>query len=505
MTPPSVHSNGSSPLPLVEEIPGAPSPEEAFKRLCGLPFLLFLDSAATDEIQGRYSYLAACPFEVLRTSAGSTELLSCTGSGIESTTYESTGREPGDPFALLRRRLQKWAAPAVEGLQPFQGGAAGLFGYGLAHFVEDIPRPRHDEFEVPELAVGLYDWVLTWDHEKKTCRMISHGFPAEAAKRPQRAAGRIAEVKKLLLRTAGAGLQEDRRQPGLGREDLAQAWEVPEFPGLLSNFSRDDYTAAVARSIEYIRAGDIFQVNLSQRLACPAPGNSAAFYLALRKSNPAPYAGYFDLGEYVVASSSPEQFLSVSGDLVTTRPIKGTCSRGYTPEEDLSRRGSLGQSTKDQAENVMIVDLLRNDLSRVCRPHSVEVPALYEIERHPTVYHLVSEIRGRLREDCDCLDVLRASFPGGSITGAPKVRAMEIISELEPTARGPYCGSLAWLGFSGGMQSSILIRTATLGRGWLQMPVGGGIVSDSSPEAEYQETLQKATGMLPAIEECRVR
>ena len=505
MSPPSVHSNGSSAQPLVEEIPGAPSPEEAFKRLCGLPFLLFLDSAAPDDIQGRYSYLAACPFEVFRTSRGTTELLSCAGGGIENATYETTGRENTDPFELLRLQLQKWAAPAVEGLQPFQGGVAGLFGYGLAHFIEKVPRSRHDEFEVPELAIGLYDWVLSWDHEKKTCHIISHGFPAEPAQRQQRAARRITEVKDLLLRTTGARRHEGGRQPALSREELAQAWEVPEFPGLLSNFSREDYTAAVARSIEYIRAGDIFQVNLSQRLACPAPGNPVDFYLALRKSNPAPYAGYFDLGEYVVASSSPEQFLSVSGDLVTTRPIKGTCSRGYTPEEDLSRRGSLGQSSKDQAENVMIVDLLRNDLSRVCRPHSVEVPALYEIERHPTVYHLVSEIRGQLREDCDCLDLLRASFPGGSITGAPKVRAMEIISELEPTARGPYCGSLAWLGFSGGMQSSILIRTATLGRGWLQMPVGGGIVSDSSPEAEYQETLQKATGMLPAIEECRVR
>ena len=255
----------------------------------------------------------------------------------------------------------------------------------------------------------------------------------------------------------------------------------------------------MARSIEYIRAGDIFQVNLSQRLAYPAPSSPENFYLALRKANPAPYAGYFDLGGYVVASSSPEQFLSVEGDQVITRPIKGTCSRGYTPEEDLSRRRNLGQSEKDRAENVMIVDLLRNDISRVCRPHTVEVPGLFEIERHPTVYHLVSEIRGRLREDKDSIDLLRASFPGGSITGAPKVRAMEIIAELEPTARGPYCGSLAWLGFGGGMQSSILIRTVTIGRGWLQMPVGGGIVSDSSPEAEYQETLQKATGMLPAL------
>lgn len=504
MTSPAVHSTGSSAQPLVEEIPNAPSPEEAFKRLSGLPFLLFLDSAATDEIRGCHSYLAACPFEVLRTSDGITEILTSNGPEVNNISYETAGREAGDPFEFLRRRLQRWAAPHVEGLQPFQGGAAGLFGYGLAHCIENIPRPRHDEFEVPDLAIGLYDWVLAWDHSSETCRIISHGFPAEPAGRQRQAAGRITEVKKLLLK-AGGSSRENKAPSPLSRVDLSPTWEVPEFPGLLSNFSRDDYTRAVARSIEYIRAGDIFQVNLSQRLACPSPGSPEDFYLALRKTNPAPYAGYFDLGEYVVASSSPEQFLSLEGDLVTTRPIKGTCSRGYTPEEDLGRRGYLGQSRKDKAENVMIVDLLRNDLSRVCRPHSVEVPSLFEIERHPTVYHLVSEIRGRLREDCDRLDLLRASFPGGSITGAPKVRAMEIISELEPTARGPYCGSFAWLGFSGGLHSSILIRTATIGRGWLQMPVGGGIVSDSSPEGEYQETLQKATGMLPAIEECRVR
>ena len=499
MTSPTVHSNGSSAQPLVEEIPGAPSPEEAFKRLSGLPFLLFLDSAAADDAEGCHSYLAACPFEALRTSGRTTEILKSTGSEVENVSYEISGREGGDPFELLRLRLESWRAPQVAGLQPFQGGAAGLFGYGLAHRIENIPRPRYDEFEVPDMVIGLYDWVLAWDHGSETCRIISHGFPAEAAQRQRRAAERIREVKKLLLKTTSTRARESESMPPLSREELAETWDVPEFPGMLSNFSKDDYTRAVARSIEYIRAGDIFQVNLSQRLACPAPGSPENFYLALRKSNPAPYAGYFDLGEYVIASSSPEQFLSVEGELVTTRPIKGTCSRGYTPEEDLSRRGHLTQSGKDQAENVMIVDLLRNDLSRVCRPHSVEVPHLFEIERHPTVYHLVSEISGRIREDRDVIDLLRAAFPGGSITGAPKVRAMEIISELEPTARGPYCGSLAWLGFGGGLQSSILIRTVTIGRGWLQMPVGGGIVSDSSPEAEYQETLQKATGMLPAL------
>ena len=490
---------GKATTPLVEKLPEALSPQDAFERLAGLPYILFLDSAAENDTQGRYSYITARPFEVLKTTGNSTELLAAEGE-LDSPSYKITGVEETDPFEVLRRRLKGWATPSLPNLPPFQGGAAGLLGYGLAHSIEKISRPRHDEFAMPDLVIGLYDWVLVWDHLERSCHIISHGFPEAGQGRRKRAARQIEALKRLL--------REDRRipkrpgtktPPDLTREQLSESWNVPEFPGLLSNFSREAYIEAVTRSIEYIRAGDIFQVNLSQRLAYPAPASPERFYLALRKSNPAPYAGYFDLGGYVVASSSPEQFLSVEGDRVITRPIKGTCSRGYTPEEDLSRRRNLGQSEKDRAENVMIVDLLRNDISRVCRPHTVEVPALFEIERHPTVYHLVSEIRGRLREDKDAIDLLRAAFPGGSITGAPKVRAMEIIAELEPTARGPYCGSLAWLGFGGGLQSSILIRTVTIGRGWLQMPVGGGIVSDSSPEAEYQETLQKATGMLPAL------
>jgi len=489
----------SSSLPLVERLRETLSPLEAFERLAGLPYLIFLDSAAEDDAQSRYSYITALPFEVLKTSGDTTEVLEAAGEGKE-TTYERSGSYSSDPFALLRRRLESWATPSLPGLPPFQAGAAGLLGYGLAHSIEKISRPRHDEFEIPDLAIGLYDWVLAWNHLDGTCHIISHGFPESGPGRLERAARQIDALKKLLDDNASSPRTATAKiLPALSRDELSESWEVPEFPGLLSNFSREAYIEAVARSIEYIRAGDIFQVNLSQRLAYPAPSSPENFYLALRKANPAPYAGYFDLGGYVVASSSPEQFLSVEGDQVITRPIKGTCSRGYTPEEDLSRRRNLGQSEKDRAENVMIVDLLRNDISRVCRPHTVEVPGLFEIERHPTVYHLVSEIRGRLREDKDAIDLLRASFPGGSITGAPKVRAMEIIAELEPTARGPYCGSLAWLGFGGGMQSSILIRTVTIGRGWLQMPVGGGIVSDSSPEAEYQETLQKATGMLPAL------
>jgi para-aminobenzoate synthetase component 1 len=287
--------------------------------------------------------------------------------------------------------------------------------------------------------------------------------------------------------------------PKLKIDDLANQWPAPGLPGLLSNFSRDDYLHAVERAIEYIYAGDIFQVNLSQRLLYPATGCPVDLYLRLRERNPAPFAGYFSHDDWAVASASPERFVWVADGEVETRPIKGTRSRRPGPEADLFTRDELRESEKDQAENVMIVDLLRNDLSRVCAPGSVRVPELCQVETYETVQHLVSEIRGRLEPGRTAWDLLRAVFPGGSITGAPKVRSMEIIAELERTARGPYCGSLFYVGYNGQSDGNILIRTFTLRNGWVQFPVGGGIVAQSNPAAEYEETLVKAEGMLRAL------
>jgi para-aminobenzoate synthetase component 1 len=275
---------------------------------------------------------------------------------------------------------------------------------------------------------------------------------------------------------------------------------LPGFPGVTSSFDRTGYEAAVERVVEYIRAGDCYQVNLSQRLLAPLREHPLDLYSRLRALNPAPFAGYFDLGEFQVLSASPERFLRVENGEVETRPIKGTRPRGRTPEEDAALAAELAASPKDRAENVMIVDLLRNDLGRVCEFGSVRVPRVCEVETFRYVHHLVSEVRGKLRPACGPLDLLWAAFPGGSVTGAPKVRAMEIIAELEPTARGPYCGSVGFIGFDGTMDTNILIRTFTAGRGWVQFPVGGGIVADSDPRREYEETLHKAAGLLRALE-----
>ena len=281
--------------------------------------------------------------------------------------------------------------------------------------------------------------------------------------------------------------------------NLSPQYAVPGTPGVTSNFSKDGYLRAVERVIDYIYAGDVFQVNLSQRLLAAARDNPVSLYRRLRRCNPAPFAGYFDAGQFQILEPSPERFLQVLDGEVETRPIKGTRPRCGDPAADRAAEAELLASEKDRAENVMIVNLLRNDLARVCRPESVRVGQLCGVEAYEHVLHLVSAVRGRLRENCSPLDLVRAAFPGGSVTGAPKVRAMEIIAELEPTARGAYCGSLGYLGFDGSLDLNILIRTITAGRGWWQFPVGGGIVADSTPEREYEETWHKAEGLLRAL------
>ncbi|MBX6364578.1 MAG: aminodeoxychorismate synthase component I, partial [Gemmatimonadetes bacterium] len=275
---------------------------------------------------------------------------------------------------------------------------------------------------------------------------------------------------------------------------------VPGIPGVASTFSRAGYLDVVARTREYILAGDIFQANLSQRLEAVWDAPPFELYERLRGRNPAPFAAYFDLGDAAVVSASPERFLRLRGDRVETRPIKGTAPRGLTPMHDMALERALRTSEKDRAENVMIVDLLRNDLARVCVDDSVEVPELCVIERYPSVHHLVSTVRGRLRSGLGPVDLLRATFPGGSITGAPKVRAMEIIHELEPTRRGVYTGAIGYVGFDGAMDTSIAIRTFVVRGGRCYFQVGGGIVADSEPEREYLETLAKAAGLVAALE-----
>lgn len=340
---------------------------------------------------------------------------------------------------------------------------------------------------------------------------MATGLPEQCSRRAAAAEAQLEFARELLqaaseLSTPQATDTRTKRQTqciDLTTHRLAARYPLPGLDSVTSDFEPEEYLRAVKRAIEYIRAGDVYQVNLSQKLMTAIEHEPIEIYMALRRANPAPFAGYYDAGWFHVLSSSPELFLKVSGDHVQTRPIKGTRPRGATPKQDLRARLELEASEKDRAENIMIVDLLRNDLGRVCRYGSISVPQCLTVESYETVHHLVSTVEGSLRSDRDIFDLLRATFPGGSVTGAPKIRAMEIIAELEPTVRGPYCGSMGFISFTGDACYNILIRTVTMvgNRAW--MPVGGGIVADSDPEMEYQETLHKAEGMLRAIRALR--
>lgn len=464
--------------PAVRELDAKLTPLSAFRSMRRLPHVVFFDSAMPHQEVGRYSFIAADPFD-----------------------WVSLPADGSDALGAVARSLSRYQATHKPSLPPFQGGAAGLLGYELCRSLERVPRTKYDEFQVPAIALGLYDVVVAFDHFAGRAWIVSQGFPAtEPAERKQRAQQRADYFEQLL--TASVEFEQaDPVQPALPvllPSDLA-----PQFAtrrGVTSDFSREGYLASVSRAIEYIHAGDVFQVNLSQRLLQPAASDAGELYEQLRQRNPAPFAGYFDLGDFQIVSASPERFLQVRGNLVETRPIKGTRPRIARPEADLYAGDDLTSSEKDRAENIMIVDLLRNDLSRVCTPESVSVTKLCGLETYAHVQHLVSVVKGKLRSGTGTLDLLKASFPGGSITGAPKVRAMEIISTLEPTARGAYCGSLAYVGFDDTMDSNLLIRTITAGKGWWQLPVGGGVVANSDPRSEYEETWHKAGGMLQAME-----
>ena len=493
--------------PVVEELKVVPSPADALRAFAGCDGLILFDSALQRDRLGRYSFLAADPiatFEVERAVLGK------------------------DPFESVRAAVfqlnDHFDLNRISDLPPFQGGVAGVLSYELGGCWERIPRSGKDEFELPDAWFGIYDWVLAWDHQQKRAWIVSHGLPkldAQISERHQvsisnadlsschdRAAARIQDVlAKLSLAQAEPPIDGLYKVPNeVPESELATQHPLPECDGVTSDYSRDEYLTAVERVIEYIHAGDIFQANLSQRLLARCNVAPTELYATLRNCNPAPFAGFLAHDDWAIVSASPERFVRVENGVVETRPIKGTRQRRTAPEADLFTRDELRQSEKDVAENVMIVDLLRNDLSRVCEPGSISVPELCVVETYETVQHLVSEIRGTLKqgkgqgeETSDIWSLLAASFPGGSITGAPKVRAMEIIVELEPTARGPYCGSLFYSGFDGTFDSSILIRSFVWRRGWVQCRVGGGIVAQSDPAAEYEETLHKAEGMLRAL------
>ena len=492
----------------VIELTEAPDPARCCERLAGLPYRLFLDSATPGTRLGRFSFLTADPVAVVVSKGARTEV------------HESGARRvaAGDVLAEVGAFLRPHQRDPLEGLPPFQGGAAGYLAYDWGRVLERLPASRYDDLALPDAVLGIYDWVIAWDHRTSRAWVISTGIPErDETARQRRAAQRAAHVMALLRGDCGASGEPDPGAPiaPARRGGVARPTSTPIAPSypveggwwdprleVRSSFTHAGYLDAVTRVRDYILAGDIFQTNLSQRFEAPLTESPWDLYLRMRLRNAAPFAAFFETPEVSVVSASPERFLRVDGSgHVETRPIKGTMPRGFGPEHDGALGQALSESAKDRAENLMIVDLMRNDLSRVCSPGTVRVPELFALEHYATVHHLVSTVVGQLAPGNDALDLLRAAFPGGSITGAPKVRAMEIIAELEPSQRSVYCGSLGYCSVTGALDTSIAIRTviAPAGRGRVFFSAGGGIVADSDPEQEYRETLHKARGMIDAL------
>ena len=447
----------SSPLPYQSNA------SACFAAIRDLPWAAWLDSGGS----GRYDVLVAQPVATLVTQGEQTEINN--GSGVRHST--------ADVFSLIREQLGSPIAPMPD--IPFAGGALGYWGYDLARRYHHIPGIAHDHEHLPEMAVGIYDWAIVIDHHELSARLVSRQRYAETAQ----------VLQKILDRVIGI--------PSVDQPEKESTFSVAGR--ITSNFSKAAYRNAFNAIQKYLREGDCYQVNLAQRYAASASGDAYAAYLELRRLSPAPYSAFLDWPQAQILCVSPERFLRVQERRVETKPIKGTRPRSADVAEDARLAEELRGHPKDRAENLMIVDLLRNDFGKSCEPGSVQAPKLFELESFANVHHLVSTVEGTLQNGCDALDVLSNCFPGGSITGAPKQRAMEIIEQLEPHRRGVYCGTIGYVGHDGNMDTNIVIRTLVYSHNQIRCWAGGGIVADSQCDAEYQETLDKASAMLELL------
>ena len=456
--------------PLFEQLPYQPDSCHYFELVRHLPWAVFLDSTTNTSQDNRYDIIAADPFLTLCTKGEKTVIEQRSG-------HKKTSEL--DPFHLLQLQLKSFPIQRTTSL-PFCGGAIGHFGYDLGRRIEKLPNIAIDNEEAADMLVGIYDWAIITDHQKKQSYIASYGLHSQT--QPQ-----WSSLLGLLNR----------------QEKKGNAIFSVSGP-LRSQLSLKQYQTAFNKIKRYIREGDCYQVNLAKRFEVDAKGDPWYAYKLLREQNAAPFSAFFSAPELTLLSSSPERLLKVHNRQVETKPIKGTRRRDLTdPIRDKALATELEQSIKDRAENLMIVDLLRNDLGKVCKLGSISVPKPFALVSFATVHHLVTTITGSLAEKQDAIGLLRACFPGGSITGAPKLRAMEIIEELEPDRRGPYCGSIAYIGFDGNMDSNILIRTLAYNNNKLRFWAGGGIVTDSKVNDEYQEIHDKAAALLALIEQLR--
>jgi para-aminobenzoate synthetase component I len=440
-----------------------------FSPIADQPWAVFLDSGFPYSNQGRYDIIAADPVCTLVTHGDITEI----------TRDNLTVKSGADPFDLVKQQLTSDFS-RVDDL-PFNGGAIGYFSYDLARRLETLPVIAEDAEHIADMAVGIYEWAVIVDHQQQKSYLVGHGCEEEKWR------SLIAQFSQL---------------PDLQRQEHGPFNVVGDIH---SNMDKVLYNQAFERIKQYLKEGDCYQVNLTQRFAARCEGDPWTAYQLLRKLNSAPFSCYLNFPEVQILSSSPERFLKLTQGFVETKPIKGTRPRKLNAAEDQQQIKSLENSHKDRAENLMIVDLLRNDIGKTCKKGSIKVPVIFNLESYATVHHLVSTVTGLLAEDQHALDLLKSCFPGGSITGAPKIRAMEIIEELEPNRRGVYCGAIGYIGFDGNMDSNIAIRTLVHSGNTIRLWAGGGIVNDSVVEEEYQESFDKAAALLGLLRQLTVK
>lgn len=450
---------------------------EAFCRFLKNPNVFFLDSASPNGEISRYSFLGFNPFLTIKTKHHKILIKDKDGSQ----------ECEGSPFEYLRKILNRFSLENTSDSLPFQGGAVGYFGYDLCHYIEKLPNNSVDDLELPDIYMGFYDIIISYDNLLEKCFVVGIDFGMDNTLKD-----RIGQITEVLC-----GKSEEHGEMFNDR-DTDRAVDTE----LKSNFTKDAYMKAVRQIKKYISAGDVYQVNLSQRIVARIDMPAYELYKRLRKINPAPFACYLGFDDVSIISSSPERFLRVCTRQVQTRPIKGTRPRGKNALEDEEMKQALLSSQKDNAELTMITDLERNDLGRVCNYGSIKVIEEKALETYPTVHHLVSTVIGELHERYDIIDLLRATFPGGSITGAPKIRAMQIIDELEPCQRSVYTGSIGYIGFNGNLDLNIAIRTFIMKGETVYFQVGSGIVADSDEEDEYEETLHKAKALIESLNPC---
>ena len=441
------------------------TPVSAFLKLRGAGPAFLLESAEQGQRVGRWSFIGYKPRRVVRWSLA----------------------DGGDPYELAAEEASRHRQAQIPGLPPFAGGAVGFFGYDCVRSVERLAEPNPDPVGLPDMALMLSDVILAFDHLRHEVTVLANAYVEEDGGVEAAHARAVESIREVRERLAGP----------LPRRAASAAREEPHFE---SNMPREAFEAMVSRIVEYVHAGDAFQVVPSQRWSAPVPVEPFSIYRGLRAVNPSPYMYFLDFEDFQVVGASPEPLVTVSGRSVSTRPIAGTRPRGANADEDQRIAAELLADEKERAEHVMLVDLGRNDLGRVCEYGSVEVETFMSVETYSHVIHIVSSVAGRLRDDVTAVQALRSVLPAGTLSGAPKVRAMEIIDELEPVKRGAYGGAVGWLSYAGQLDTCICIRTVVVKDGIAHVQAGGGTVADAKPDYEYEESRAKARGVVRAIE-----